>query len=199
MNKIRNILLLSTTLLMSYCNAPTPPNKKSFKSLESEKQTASDSVHENLRIVRGLKEESKVNEYEPSFIDQYNDVTLCNLFVDEIIETNLNKVNYFDNNNILAYDQYIEDYVSAVDSAYAQWRNKNEETVFQQPGRAALAILVPVTDIIYNFRELDGSFGFAWHRLIGARPGLHKEPSLNTEEAADRFADAIRQRARRSA
>lgn len=97
-------------------------------------------------------------------------------------------------------DQYIEDYVSAVDSAYAQWRNKNEETVFQQPGRAALAILVPVTDIIDNFRELDGSFGFAWHRLISEPPYKQfKEPNLNTEEAADRFADAVRQRARRSA
>lgn len=61
MNRIKLLLIFATTLLMSHCNAPEPPNKKSFKSLESEKQTASDTIHENLRIIRGLKDESKVN------------------------------------------------------------------------------------------------------------------------------------------
>lgn len=61
MSKIRNILLLSTTLLFTHCNAPEPPNKKTFNQMTAERMTASDSVHENLRIIRGLKEESKVN------------------------------------------------------------------------------------------------------------------------------------------
>lgn len=61
MNRIRNILLISTTLLFSQCNAPEPPNKKTYKQLEAERMTASDTIHESLRIVRGIRHEARIN------------------------------------------------------------------------------------------------------------------------------------------
>lgn len=61
MNKIKLLLIFTTTLLFSNCNAPEPPNKKTFKDLGSERIRASDTIHDNLRIVRGIREEAKIN------------------------------------------------------------------------------------------------------------------------------------------
>ena len=61
MNRIRNTLLFATTLFFTHCNAPEPPNKKTYNDLGEERIRASDTIHENLRIVRGIREEAQIN------------------------------------------------------------------------------------------------------------------------------------------
>ena len=61
MNKIKYALIFATTLSFSHCNAPAPPNRKTTNQLAEERIRASDTIHENLRIVRGIREEAQIN------------------------------------------------------------------------------------------------------------------------------------------
>jgi hypothetical protein len=103
MNRIRNILIFATTLLFSRCNAPEPPNKKTFKDLGTERIRASDSIHDNLRIVRGIRYEAQIN---PRFKIHALDLLIQCHNINERNKLNLDTIINFEHEQLIGNNLY---------------------------------------------------------------------------------------------